>query len=471
MIACFLFPQTGIAVERTRIISLWGAPLALVSPEGVLLVVSDEGQQFGVRVGQSASSARALCSSLVVLPYDRAGYETAMQSVWNALAIESSVVEPTSPEIVFSELTGRDIIERVQNLSQNFSNSLRIPVQVGLAKSKFVAYQAALRSRETELVVVTPGTEALFLSAVPLHYAPQINPKLRLRLNRLGLHNFGDLSKLPARELQRQFRQDGLRLHRLARGEDGDRIQALWPPRSLCHSISFEDEVHDERTVHHALKLCAEEIACALIKNREYARSMELFVSLADGSQLQADAKLIMPLDDAAALHRVAIRLLRRLPIEQPLVGIRLEAGDLGAGSGIQMALFDDNGSGIGYPHERRRKLEEAIAYCKGRFGIGAVVPARLLAEARRIHLWTYPLGHIMNERVDVATTSKGVPVRYWRRGRRYEVKRIHDRWKEAEAVWNELVERTTFRVETEPTGLYELKLTGKQWRVVGVAD
>lgn len=87
VIGCFLFAHAGIAVERTRSVNLWGEPFALCGPDSTLLVVSEEAAPFGVRVGQSSSSARALCSGLIVLPYDRAAYEAAMQIVWNALAI------------------------------------------------------------------------------------------------------------------------------------------------------------------------------------------------------------------------------------------------------------------------------------------------------------------------------------------------------------------------------------------------
>src|SRR5437016_1478338 len=106
LIACFYMPQIGIAVERARRPHLVGAPVALSAHDNTLVAVSDEVTPFGIRTGQAASGARALCERLAVLPYDRAAYEEEANSIWDLCAIESSVVEPVSPEICYVALSG-----------------------------------------------------------------------------------------------------------------------------------------------------------------------------------------------------------------------------------------------------------------------------------------------------------------------------------------------------------------------------
>src|SRR5437773_107322 len=117
-VACFSMPQIGIAVERGRLTHLWGESVALASPDDVLLAVSDETAPLGISVGQTAAGARSLSSKLIVLPYDRPAYEEAAEAVWDLFAIESSVVEPVSPEQCFVEMSGPDVPGRTERLAQ-----------------------------------------------------------------------------------------------------------------------------------------------------------------------------------------------------------------------------------------------------------------------------------------------------------------------------------------------------------------
>jgi hypothetical protein len=248
-------------------------------------------------------------------------------------------------------------------------------------------------------------------------------------------------------------------------------VRAFWPPRRLEGHIEFEDETSDEPTVREALRRCAESIARTLARKREFCRSLTLQVRLADDSWMHEVEKLAIPSDSVLALHAASMRLLRRIPIDKPLLGVRLRAGDLGVGSGLQLALLDDSRYGTGLPHERKRSLGAALCFLRKRFGPGAVVTAAMMRQTRRIGLWTYPLGHLLNEPVQVATDVRGRPLRYWRRGRERNIKRIHDRWRETEWFWGGRHETTVYRVETDPSGFCELHTLGAQWRLRGLAD
>src|SRR5262249_36900110 len=148
---------------------------------------------------------------------------------------------------------------------------------------------------------------------------------------------------LPPRELRRKFRSVGLLLERLALGEDGEPVKAMWPPRTIEHHLSFEEEAADQGAIEYALSQCARQIACALAREREFCRTLTLQVVLADGSHLSKSESLALPLDDADTLARAARRLLGRLMMDQPLSEVCLKASGLGTGSGVQMALLDDN--------------------------------------------------------------------------------------------------------------------------------
>ena len=298
-----------------------------------------------------------------------------------------------------------------------------------------------------------------------------LEKKVRERLLRPGVRTLGDVLRLPAAELARQFKQTGWQLRRLAHGEDGQSVRAMWPPRSLQLSFRFEYEVCQAAPVEQALSQCAAWIADRLRRQHEFCRSLELSIRMTDDTYALQSERLAAPLDTGEEIHRAALRLLKRMAIARPVVEVALVAGELGAGSGVQLALLDESERGL--PHERQQKLDAALTFIRRRYGAGAVVPASLLREARRIHLWTYSLTRrsAETEVVEVVVDGRGTPVRFYRRGQGYRVSEIQNRWREAEWAWGEVSVKTAYRVVTEPPGLFEIYRSNKQWRIRAVSD
>ena len=481
MTACFSLDQFGIAVERARLAHLVDAPVALAAG-GRIVVVSEEAAQFGIRRELAESTARSLCPHLHLLPYDRPAYEEAARAIWDAIAVESSVVEPESPEICFAEITGTDILTRVENLAAAISRRISIPLQCGLARTKLLARRGALESfgPDRRIITVPFGREAAALARVPIREIAQIDLKTRQRLDRHGVRTLGDVLKLPRAELRRKFKTVGHLLERLALGDDGDRVRPLWPPPSIEHAVTFGDfdeGVDDSASLHAAFRLCAGELARILKARKEFCRTVVLTIGLCDRSWLQSQERLAIPCHDSGELCRTAVRLWQRMRIDRPPREVRLKAGDLGIGSALQLSLLDRNDQAAGLPHERAERLEKVLAWLRGRYGVGAVIRLSMLNDARRTGLWTYALTHrFLHEPVDVAIDAQGMPVRYWRRTRRggiqkREVRQIQNLWRETAWFWGTRSTRTVYRVETDPAGLSELHEIGITWELGASAD
>lgn len=476
MIACFYMPQIAIATERIRALNLWGRPMGIVGEKDVLVCVSEEATLAGIQVGQAATGARALCRSLIVLPYDRGAYEQAAQVVWDALAVESSLVEPLTPEICYVEFEGEEIVSRVQRLLQRLVQATRFSMQVGLAQNKLVAYHVA-RLAALDTVCVADRAPEEILESVSLENWASLEEKQRRLLAKLGLRTFGDIARLPERELQRRLGGLALRLMRAAQGQDDDPVRAQWPPPVREAAETWEYEAIDSGVIEIALEHCAARLAQDLRCRREFCRSLMLRLTLADQNLLQSRERLIDPLDLEAPLLQVARRLLTRVRggIDRGVVGVALQAGELGTGSGLQLELLDLYANPL--PQLRLRKLNAAIRHLQQRFGMGCVVTAQTLWRARRIDLWTYPLCHRlkMPEDILVTTNAAGVPVRFLRPcGDAYSVTAVHRHWREAAWDWEELLPRTEaiYRLETCPEGQYELRHGEKgDWRLCSIAD
>ncbi len=477
-IVCFVMDAVGIACERARLPHLIEEPFVLTDASGQICVASSEARAFGIVQGQDIQGARALCPSLIALPYDRTTYEIAARPLWDVIATESDTVEPSTPELCYAVLTGPAIVERVRHLAETISRHSGLPVRVGVGRTKFVARHAAEQNDKNQPVVSVPvGDEALLLAGLPLVRIPHLDPKARQQLERLGIRTLGDLLSLPPHRLPKALQKLGHRLLFLVHGHDADPVKPLWPPRSLCARYRFEEEVSERFFVEQALQRMAQQLADELAQGREFCREITLRVRLSDGAYLQETERLFSPQSQTLSLYATALRLLKRLRIDEALRELEIVLSELGGGSGVQLSLMDDAGE---LPHERKQRLDATLVYLRKRFGPRAVIPAQLLKQARRIHLWTFPLGHLLDEPVKVATDGAGVPLRYWRKPdrrtnspRAYHIVRVQNRWRET--VWkglnHGLEQHDAFRVETDPWGLSELHRVGIEWRLGGAVD
>jgi len=492
-IGCVVLKQIGVACERARFPHLEGEPLALAEggSDMALRAVSDEAARWGVAAGQTASGARTLCPDLIVLRYDRAAYEAAARGVWDALAAVSDVVEPVCPEMAFVVLSERYAERDAALLAASLSRAMGVPIHVGVGRSKLVAERAA-RAVSADKgggpVLVPVGEEVALLASLPVaHIASlprrvigrvNLDRQMLLRLERLGVRTLGDMVALPLERLPRSLRPIGQLLRDLAYGMDRDPVRPLWPPRTITEGVRFEEEaaVSDRFLAENALRPLAARVSCALSDEGHFCRSLMVRAGLLDGTFLEREDRFVVPLSSAGDLHRHAVRLLGSLPVDQPITSLALVAGELGTGSGAQLALPALSDARRMPAEVRRVRLEATVDYLRREFGLGAILTGAQMCQVRRAVLHgARPLGHLLSAPIRVATDAEGRPARYWHRPRgrqdatRYEVRRALDRWREAR--WQadlSVVDAEVFRVETDPAGICDLKRVGAEWRLTG---
>jgi DNA polymerase-4 len=474
-IVCYQLPLFALACERQRRPELRTHPIALVTPEGRVRVVSDEAKRTGVEPGMATSAARIFCPDLEARAYDLPAYEEAAEHIWNRIAQDSSFVEPISPEVCFATFTGPGIMDRLLRSTPDLRDISGTAVQAGMSVSRFTARIAASRGDGNRPVVVCPGDEKEFLSTCPIVAAAQagmsaIGSAEIERLDRLGVRTLGDVLSVEEKDLHRLFKEKSFLLRRLARGLDRDPVRAIWPPMVIEHAVQTEDGIADAAMLDAAMRLCAESVGASLKHERKQCRRLTLELRYDGDLTRSATEKLRKPEDQAEALLRATRRLLGRMPPWEgdhaPAAGGRgqrkgnpievvLLASAIGLSGSFQPALLDDNQYLRGLPHERQGRLDAAVQLVCERFGPDVITSAARQSRQnrpRQCRLWTYPLTRRLDEGVEVVTDPRGDPIRYARSGQWWDVMRIQNRWSEADWRRGQIEERMVFRVEVAPS-------------------
>jgi protein ImuB len=171
-----------------------------------------------------------------------------------------------------------------------------VKARVGIAESRIAALAAARLG--PGVMIVEPGGDAAYLAAAPLSML-DLPEETATRLSRWGLRTLGELATLPTAGLFERLGGDGVRLQRLARGED-PRPLVSWRPAPLFEESAACEwgletvEAVGERLRELAARVCARLGAAGLA-----ADGFEWTCQLGEGRVHEGALTPAVPITDA----------------------------------------------------------------------------------------------------------------------------------------------------------------------------
>ncbi len=224
-------------------------PVAVVEA-GRVVAASAAARRAGVRLGLRRRDAASRCSTLTLLPRDRALEARRFEPVVAALRTITPLVETVRPGMAAFDATGptryfggeTPLARRVAAAVWEAMPSARCPVPaVGIADGRFAATLAARRS-----LIVPAGASADFLAPMPVGVLDQ--PALSELLGQLGLRTLGELASLPVEAVRSRFGPDAVRAHELAGGTDPQPLRAEPADPDLAVSVELDPPAEQAET-------------------------------------------------------------------------------------------------------------------------------------------------------------------------------------------------------------------------------
>jgi nucleotidyltransferase/DNA polymerase involved in DNA repair len=395
-VLCARFPHLGLLAAWRHHPELRAEPVVVGgAPELRLPVIaaSSAAEAAGVRTGQPLRQAQQACPGAVFVALDEAEVERLRAAVVAALCAVSPAIE-VGDEEAFADLSGSHALHLSETawaaaVARAAAAALGEAPAVGVGGSRFVARMAARVSAPHRVRRVREGEEAAFLAPLPLRLFPA-DPAVLARLATLGLDCAGAVASLAPADLQRQFGREGLAVHRLARGIDGEGVHPWAPPRIIAERLALDGAVANLE----ALRFCARRVTDALGARLHgdalAAGTLGLALEVEGGAAATSTRVLPAPAGNADELWPAVLGLLGEARPAAPVSALRLEAGHLSAGSGRQVDLWRAGDAG-------RDAVARGVVRLQDRFGQGTVVRARLALDPgdlpERRFVWEAPAG------------------------------------------------------------------------------
>jgi DNA polymerase-4 len=345
---------------------------------GVVTTACYMARVSGVRSAMPMFKALKLCPQAVVIKPDFAKYRAESARIMARLSVLTPLVQPLSLDEAWLDLSGCErlhgapaaaVLARVQ---REIEAENGITVSVGLSANKFLAKIASDLDKPRGFSVIGGEEAQAFLAPRPVGLLPGVGPAMVRVLEAAGFRTVGDLARANPKALAERFGANGLRLSRLAHGQDGRAVDPDQTRKGVSAETTFEEDHAALHVLEDRLWPLCERVARTCRKEGVAGRAVVLKLKTPDFRLITRRRTLAIPTQTAKSLFAVARALLAD---ETDGRSFRL------IGVGVQdLAEAHDGGEDLfGADETRALNSEKAVDALRARFGSAAVLSGRAL--------------------------------------------------------------------------------------------
>jgi len=346
-ILCARYAHLGLVTVLRRFPELRGEPVIVGgAPELRLPVIaaSEAAVSAGVREGMPLRQAQQLCPAAAFVPLDIEATASLRGEICATLHRLAPAVEVSDDEAL-CDLSGShagfgDESAWGVAVARALAVALDVePPAVGIAGFRFVARLAARQGRPGHIRRVRDGEETAFLAPLPLDVLP-VDPAITARLAGFGLDCLGAVAGLSPAELQRQFGREGLAVHLLLQGEDGDGVHAVAAEQTWSERLVLDSPVAQLETLLQAARRCAVVLGERLSARSLAGGEVSVVFEVEEAEDVSASAVPAAPTGNAAETWTAVLALLGELHPPSPVTAVRVELMRISPAAGRQTDLL-----------------------------------------------------------------------------------------------------------------------------------
>ncbi len=278
---------------------------------GVVATASYEARRFGVHSAMPLREAVRLCPQAVIVPVRHHIYAQYSRRVMDLLREVSPLVEQVSIDEAYVEIPPeRDAAVLGPEIQKRIKRELGLDCTIALATNKLVAKIACNTVKPRGWTAVPAGQEAEFLAPLPIDRLPGAGQVTRGKLSRWKVATIGDLARVPAQELQREFGKTGLYLHAAALGQNDSPIVTEYRSKSVSQENTFERDTRNPADIEKYLEEMSAGVARDLDREHLCARTVVLKLRYGDFTTMTRQTTLRAPTASADEILKCALHLL-----------------------------------------------------------------------------------------------------------------------------------------------------------------
>jgi len=345
---------------------------------GVVTTACYIARMSGARSAMPMYKALQLCPDAVVVKPNFAKYKHESALIMARLSNLTPLVQPLSLDEAWIDLAGTERLHgappavMLAKVQREIEAEQNLTVSIGLAPNKFLAKIASELDKPRGFSAIGAAEAVAFLATKPVSILPGVGPATVSTLAGLGLRTVGDIANADLKSLAQALGTGGLRLHRLAHGQDARAVDPDSVRKTVSAETTFNDDLFRREDLEDQLWPLCEKVARQVRREEVAGRVATLKLRTPDFKIHTRRRTLPVPTQTAQTLFQVARELLAAEPPGRSyrLIGAGLTEFVPAAGAADDFFAGDER---------RALKSETAIDTLRGKFGLGAVVTGRAL--------------------------------------------------------------------------------------------
>ena len=345
---------------------------------GVVTTACYIARMSGARSAMPMYKALQLCPDAVVVKPNFAKYKHESALIMARLSNLTPLVQPLSLDEAWIDLAGTERLHgappavMLAKVQKEIEAEQNLTVSIGLAPNKFLAKIASELDKPRGFSAIGAAEAVTFLASKPVSILPGVGPATVSTLAGLGLRTVGDIANADLKTLAQALGTGGLRLHRLAHGQDARAVDPDSVRKTISAETTFNDDLFRREDLEDQLWPLCEKVARQVRREEVAGRVATLKLRTPDFKIHTRRRTLPVPTQTAQTLFQVARELLAAEPPGRSyrLIGAGLTEFVPAAGAADDFFAGDER---------RALKSETAIDALRGKYGLGAVVTGRAL--------------------------------------------------------------------------------------------
>ena len=234
---------------------------------GILTTSSYEAREYGVKTAMSIREALRLCPELTIKSPNMSLYQKLSHELHEYLQSKIPLVEQASIDEFYGDLDGwiedDEVNEFITHLREDILKIIKLPVSIGVAKTRYIAKLATTAAKPYGCKIVLPHELNNFIENIPIQEFAGIGKSMRDKLKSVHIHTLGQLRA--SRGTVESWSPYSKELYKRVCGLTDAPIQSTHKRKSIGISRTF-DALYERDELKRRVHVLARHLSFAILK-------------------------------------------------------------------------------------------------------------------------------------------------------------------------------------------------------------